>query len=492
MLDIIPGYSVSGMIASFFFILLTMKQSDDFRVIGPANPILAKVGEDALLTCQLVSKRTMMHMEVTWYRLKPSTPVTSHWDRSEKTEILIEEYRGRMERIENSTAEGIVTLKIHDVQPSDNGQYWCHFQKGSYCAETSLQLKVAGVGSAPNIHMEASREDGVQFVCTAKGWFPEPQVYWEDILGEKLLTVSEHHIPDEDGMFYVEDKLVVRNSSVETVSCYIYNPVLDEGKEAVITFSEKLQAELAFLKVIGPSEPTLARVGEDIQLTCNLSPKTNAQSMEVRWIRSHWYPAVYVYMDGDHVAGEQMAEYRGRTALLSDAIHEGRLTLQIHNARTSDDGQYWCLFEKDGVYQEASLDVKVIAVGSSPLITLEEQKDEKIQLMCTSDGWFPRPHVQWKDMEGQTMLSFSEALSQGSHGLFHVETFLLVANSSETNVICSVSNLPLGEEKTAAFSLSAVSEMHKDATPEYSRSRTRELMLRNGGQGEDGMDPAHN
>jgi hypothetical protein len=85
--------------------------------------------------------------------------------------------------------------------------------------------------------MEASREDGVQFVCTAKGWFPEPQVYWEDILGEKLLTVSEHHIPDEDGMFYVEDKLVVRNSSVETVSCYIYNPVLDEGKEAVITFS---------------------------------------------------------------------------------------------------------------------------------------------------------------------------------------------------------------------------------------------------------------
>jgi hypothetical protein len=85
--------------------------------------------------------------------------------------------------------------------------------------------------------------------------------------------------------------------------------------------------------------------------------------MEVRWIRSHWYPAVYVYMDGDHVAGEQMAEYRGRTALLSDAIHEGRLTLQIHNARTSDDGQYWCLFEKDGVYQEASLDVKVIGKG---------------------------------------------------------------------------------------------------------------------------------
>lgn len=116
--------------------------------------------------------------------------------------------------------------------------------------------------------------------------------------------------------------------------------------------------------MIGPSQPILVRVGEDIQLTCSLSPKTDAQSMEVRWVRSHRYPAVYVYMDGDDVAGEQMAEYRGRTALVSDAINEGRLTLQINNARTSDDGKYQCLFEKDGVYQEADLDLKIIGKDS--------------------------------------------------------------------------------------------------------------------------------
>lgn len=116
----------------------------------------------------------------------------------------------------------------------------------------------------------------------------------------------------------------------------------------------------ASLKVIGPSQPILVRVGEDIQLTCSLAPKTDAQSMEVRWVRSHRHPAVYVYTDGARVAGEQMAEYRGRTALLSDAISEGRLTLQINDARTSDDGKYRCLFEKDGVYQEADLDLKII------------------------------------------------------------------------------------------------------------------------------------
>ncbi|KAM6182340.1 butyrophilin-like protein 2 [Erethizon dorsatum] len=451
-----PGYSLSGVIASYFFILLTMKQQDDFRVIGPAHPILAKVGEEALLTCRLLPKRSAAHMEVQWYHSEPHTAATAHQDGTDMVEVQMEECRGRLEMIEDSIAEGSVTLKILNVQPSDSGQYWCRFQDGDYFGETSLLLQVAGLGSAPNIHVTRNEEGGVQLMCAAEGWFPEPHVSWEDRWGEKLLTVSEHHIPDEDGLFYVEDTLVVGDVSVapETVSCFIHNPVLEEGKGAVLNLPEKLQTEMASLKVIGPSQPILVQVGEDIQLTCYLSPKTNAQSMAVRWVRSLWYPAVYVYMDGDHVAGEQMSEYRGRTSLVSDAIHEGRLTLQIHDARTSDDGQYRCLFEKDGVYQEASLDLKVVAVGSAPLITVEGQKDGVKQLMCTSDGWFPHPHVQWRDTEGRTMPSIPAALRRGSRGLFHVESLLLVTNSSVVNVTCSISNLPLGEEKTAAVSLS--------------------------------------
>ncbi|KAM9234644.1 LOW QUALITY PROTEIN: butyrophilin-like protein 2 [Dugong dugon] len=447
-----PGYTLSGTVASFFFILLTMK-SDDFTVISPAHSILAKIGDNALLTCQLLPRRTAMHMEVRWYLSEPSTPVFAYKDGVEVTEMQLEEYRGRVEWIEDDIAEGSVTLKIYNIQPSDHGQYWCRFQERTYCAETSLQLEVAGLGSAPDIHMEGTVESGVQLVCTAEGWFPEPQVYWKNTRGEKMLTLSEHYIQDEDGLFYVESTLVVRDASAETVSCVIYSPILSEEKRSAISIPDKLQTELASLKVIGPSQPIFVRVGEDIQLTCYLSPKTNAQSMEVRWVRAHHYPAVYVYMEGDHVAREQMEEFRGRTVLVSDAIDEGRLTLQIHNARTSDDGQYWCLFEKDGVYQETSLDLKG-RFGSSPLIIVKGWKDGEMQLMCSSDGWFPQPHVQWRDMEGKPIPLFSENLTQDSHGLFHVETFLLVRNSSIVNVTCSISNSPLGQEKTTTFSLS--------------------------------------
>ncbi|XP_047590598.1 butyrophilin-like protein 2 isoform X2 [Lutra lutra] len=446
MLDF-PGYSVSGAVASFFFVLLTIREPDTWRVIGPTYPILARIGEDALLTCQLLPKRTTMHMKVIWYSSEPSTPVFAHWDGADVTEMQMEKYRGRVEWINDGNHEGNVTLKINNIQPSDNGQYWCRFQENNYCGETSLLLQVAGLGSAPYIHVGGVVESGVQLVCTAKGWFPEPQVYWTDITGEKLLAVSEHFIQDANGLFYVEATLVVRNDSVQTVSCFIRNPILNEEKSSVISIS-------ASLKVIGPSQPILVRVGEDIQLTCYLSPKTNAQSMEVRWVQSCRYPAVYTYVDGEHVTEEQMAEYRGRTLLVSDAIDEGRLTLQIHNATTSDNGQYRCLFEKDGVYQEASLDLKIVGLGSSPLITVKEQKDGEIELICRSEGWFPEPHVQWKDMEGKIIPSFSEVLTKGSHGLFHVETSLLVTNSSIVNITCSIRNPLLDEEKMATFSLS--------------------------------------
>ncbi|CAO2608996.1 Butyrophilin-like protein 2 [Lemmus lemmus] len=301
--------------------------------------------------------------------------------------------------------------------------------------------------------VEGPGEAGLQLVCTSQGWFPEPEVYWESTWGEELLSFSKNHVLGEDGLFYVEDTLVVRNDTSETYFCFIYNRGLKEAKEAAITLPAVLVHLTASSRVIGPSQPILVRFGENIEITCHLSPEADAQSMEVRWVRSHYYPAVHVYVGGAHSAGEQMAEYRGRTVVMSDAVHEGKLTLRIHDARTSDDGKYRCLFGKDGVYQEAHVDVQVMAVGSTPRITQEVLKDGGLQLRCTSDGWFPQPHVQWRDRGGRAVPSFSEAFHQGSQGLFQVETLLLVTNRSAVNMTCSVS-LPWGEEKAAWFSLS--------------------------------------
>lgn len=113
-------------------------------MVGPNLPILAKVGEDALLTCQLLPKRTTAHMEVRWYRSDPAMPVIMYRDGAVVTGLPMEGYGGRAEWMEDSTEEGSVALKIRQVQPSDDGQYWCRFQEGDYWRETSVLLQVAG------------------------------------------------------------------------------------------------------------------------------------------------------------------------------------------------------------------------------------------------------------------------------------------------------------------------------------------------------------
>ncbi|XP_064140225.1 butyrophilin-like protein 1 [Loxodonta africana] len=109
-----------------------------------------------------------------------------------------------------------------------------------------------GVGSGPQVLMEGQEEDGVRVACSASGWFPKPQVQWRDRSGEKLLTSSEAHAQDADGLFRLEASLVVRDSSVRNVTCSILNPILGQEKVKAIFIPE------SFFPQASPWKPAFA------------------------------------------------------------------------------------------------------------------------------------------------------------------------------------------------------------------------------------------
>uniref|UniRef100_A0A8C3FUP6 Ig-like domain-containing protein n=1 Tax=Chrysemys picta bellii TaxID=8478 RepID=A0A8C3FUP6_CHRPI len=92
--------------------------------------------------------------------------------------------------------------------------------------------------------------------------------------------------------------------------------------------------------VIGPSQPATAIVGEDIVLSCHLSPPMSAENMEVRWFRSHYSYLVHHYRDGKDQTENQMPEYTGRTEFLKVDIRNGSVALRLHNIRPTDEGRY--------------------------------------------------------------------------------------------------------------------------------------------------------
>ncbi|XP_039357617.1 butyrophilin subfamily 1 member A1-like [Mauremys reevesii] len=205
--------------------------------------------------------------------------------------------------------------------------------------------------------------------------------------------------------------------------------------------------ESAQFRVMGPSHPVTAIVGEAIVLPCHVSPRMSAVNMEVRWFRSEFTSVVHQYHEGKDQYGEQMPDYHGRTELLKAGITDGNISLQILNIRPSDEGQYNCFVQDGSFYEEALLELKIAALGSNPLISVESHQDGGIRVVCQSAGWYPEPKVLWRDRSGQELPSLSEAKSLGVSGLFETENSIIIKERSNQNLSCWIRNTVLNQEK---------------------------------------------
>ncbi|XP_045682281.1 butyrophilin subfamily 3 member A3-like isoform X1 [Phyllostomus hastatus] len=203
--------------------------------------------------------------------------------------------------------------------------------------------------------------------------------------------------------------------------------------------------------VIGPSEPIVAVLGGDITLPCRVSPAMNVENMELRWFRSKFSEAVFIYKNGWKQEDELMAQYAGRTSLERELLTQGEAAVRIHKVQAADDGLYSCFFRKGDFYEEANLELKVVGVGSAPQVRITGPEEDGVQVVCTASGWFPKPQVQWRDLSGEKFLVFSEAHAQDAKGLFSVEAALVVKDRSVGNVTCSMLNPVLGQEKAMAI-----------------------------------------
>ncbi|KAF3815172.1 hypothetical protein GH733_016554 [Mirounga leonina] len=111
--------------------------------------------------------------------------------------------------------------------------------------------------------------------------------------------------------------------------------------------------------VIGSSDPTVAVLGGSITLPCRVFPAMNVENMELRWFRSNFTEAVFIYQNQQEQREEQLPQYTGRTSLVKEFLTWGEAILHIHNVQAFDDGLYTCFFRKGSFYESANLELKV-------------------------------------------------------------------------------------------------------------------------------------
>lgn len=97
----------------------------------------------------------------------------------------------------------------------------------------------AASGSAPRIVLEHYQDGGIRVACRSAGWFPQPQVLWQDHCGQHLPSLSENITQDESGLFATESILILTRSASQEVACVVRPALQSQEKESSFYISGK-------------------------------------------------------------------------------------------------------------------------------------------------------------------------------------------------------------------------------------------------------------
>ncbi|KAI7803824.1 putative butyrophilin subfamily 1 member A1-like [Triplophysa rosa] len=159
--------------------------------------------------------------------------------------------------------------------------------------------------------------------------------------------------------------------------------------------------------VAGPAVPLMAVSGEDVILPCSVKPSISAVNMRVEWSRlDQRGSVVHLYEDHEDRNTDQLPSYRGRTRLFKDELEKGNTSLKLSRVQISDEGLYKCFVKSKSWYDDITVNLRVEAVGSAPVITVDGfDGSGGLHLQCESKGWNPKPELVWLNSEGVTLTS---------------------------------------------------------------------------------------
>ncbi|XP_041090230.1 butyrophilin subfamily 1 member A1-like [Polyodon spathula] len=104
------------------------------------------------------------------------------------------------------------------------------------------------------------------------------------------------------------------------------------------------------------------------------------------------------------------------------------------------------------------------AVGSLPHITLDRHQGEKIQLLCNTEGWFPKPELQWISVKGTDLTGRAVLTEQEADRLYSLQSSLQVFQQEADGITCLIR---YGEEKVLQTKVHINGEFFTRVTPAW-------------------------
>ncbi|KAL7375662.1 hypothetical protein ABVT39_021731 [Epinephelus coioides] len=191
-------------------------------------------------------------------------------------------------------------------------------------------------------------------------------------------------------------------------------------------------------QVVGPLQPVIVMLGEDIILPCRLVPAVDAAGMTFEWARPDLNPRfVHVWHEHQNLHVNQHPSYKGRTSVSVNQLKQGDISLKLSKVKFSDRGTYRCYFpdlDKDSTVQ------LVVGTASQAVISLAgiDRSSSGVVLQCESAGWHPEPEVLWLDSEGNLLSAGPTETVRGPDDLYTVSSRVTVEKRHSNSFTCRV------------------------------------------------------
>ncbi|XP_065417846.1 butyrophilin subfamily 1 member A1-like isoform X5 [Chrysemys picta bellii] len=204
----------------------------------------------------------------------------------------------------------------------------------------------------------------------------------------------------------------------------------------------------------GSDSPVIATVGTDVILPCQLSARTDAKQMEVRWHSSEIPGLTHHYVNGQDAPQKQNSHYRGRTELFKEELPNGNVSLLLKKVQVADGGSYVCFVGNKLNYLEGLVELKVGAVGTGPTISVHRSQDQAVTLTCSSEEWYPEPAILWTDRHGQRQNSTMSSVKD-VQGLHNIHSHVDVKDNKNQVLVCQLQSNFWDQTRQSALQLSS-------------------------------------
>ncbi|XP_062904354.1 butyrophilin subfamily 1 member A1-like [Mobula hypostoma] len=193
-----------------------------FLLKGLDHPIVALVGESAVLNCSVTFRLQDRGLGVEWRNLRTRAVVLACDDQGGPCQS----FRNGTHLLGDQLEDGNVSIRLEGVQASDAGMYQCTVFSGTHSSYVSMHLKVVALGTKPTLSAEQFNETSFLYTCRTEGWFPEPALIWKNSEGKNLLPLSKvTKTTGEEGLYKLEIQHWTAQVVPPSVTCIIHNRV---------------------------------------------------------------------------------------------------------------------------------------------------------------------------------------------------------------------------------------------------------------------------